>query len=276
LAVAKAALAAGDRVVATSRNAAPLAEIFKAAPFMAVGDRVLSVALDVTDEAQAETAVAAAVKRFGRIDVLVNNAGYGQLGAFEENEVGDIERQFDTNVYGTFHVTRAVLPVMRQQRSGHVFNLSSVGGVVSVAGASLYCATKFAVEGFSEGLAQEVAQFGIHVTLVEPGPFRTDFLDTSSVRFGAKKVADYAEWSKKSQAAWNARNHLQDGDTDKLGQAIVTLAAAKSPPMRYAAGTYAVQRIEDKLKSMQAEIDTWRALSVGTDGTFDNAVKWAS
>jgi NAD(P)-dependent dehydrogenase (short-subunit alcohol dehydrogenase family) len=271
LAVAKAALAAGDRVVATGRNVAQLAETFKAD-----ADRVLSVVLDVTDEAQAERAVEAAVKRFGRIDVLVNNAGYGQLGAFEENGVGDIEQQFDTNFYGTFHVTRAVLPVMRKQRSGHIFNLSSVGGVVSVAGASLYCATKFAVEGFSEGLAQEVAQFGIHVTLVEPGPFRTDFLDTSSVRFGTKQVADYADWSKKSQASWNARNHLQGGDTDKLGEAVVTLAATKSPPLRYAAGTNAVQRIEGKLKAMQAELDTWRALSVGTDGTFEDAVKWAS
>src|SRR4030095_2055085 len=183
--IAKAALASGDRVVATGRNRAQIEKAF------AGHERLLAVELDVTDAAQAHRAVDAALAKFGRIDVLVNNAGYGQLGAFEENEAGDIEQQYATNVFGLFHVTRAVLPVMRRQRGGHVFNLSSMAGVLGFASASIYCSTKFAVEGFSESLAMEVAQFGIKITIVEPGFFRTDFLDTSSIRYGGKVVDEY-------------------------------------------------------------------------------------
>ncbi|HEY9539996.1 MAG TPA: SDR family NAD(P)-dependent oxidoreductase, partial [Kiloniellaceae bacterium] len=218
--------------------------------------------------AQAEAAVAVALDRFGRIDVLVNNAGYGQLGLFEENEPGEIERQFAINVFGTFHVTRAVLPVLRRQRRGHIFNLSSMGGALGFLGASAYCATKFAIEGFSESLASEVEPFGIHVTIVEPGFFRTDFLDGSSVRYGSRDIADYAELSAQAKATYQGHNHRQAGDPAKLGTALVELAAAAAPPLRYAAGSDAVDAILGSLAERQDEIERWRALSVATDGNF--------
>jgi NAD(P)-dependent dehydrogenase (short-subunit alcohol dehydrogenase family) len=264
--IARAALAAGDSVVATGRSHERLEAAF--APY---GERVLAVALDVAEEAQAEAAVAAALDRFGRIDVLVNNAGYGQLGLFEENAAREIERQFATNVFGTFHVTRAVLPVMRRQRAGRVFNLSSMGGALGFMGASIYCATKFAVEGFSESLAAEVEPFGIHVTIVEPGFFRTDFLDGSSVRYGGRTIDDYREISTQARATYNGHNHRQAGDPVKLGTALVDLASAPQPPLRYAAGSDAVDAILGSLAERQGEIERWRALSVGTDGTFATA-----
>ncbi|HMA14789.1 MAG TPA: oxidoreductase [Kiloniellaceae bacterium] len=259
--IARAALAAGANVVATGRDRARLE-----AAFAGHGERVLALALDVTDAAQAEAAVSAAVDRFGRIDVLVNNAGYGQLGFFEEVGAEAIERQFATNVHGTLHVTRAVLPVMRRQRGGHIFNLSSVGGALGFIGASVYCATKFAIEGFSESLAPEVEPFGIRVTIVEPGFFRTDFLDASSVRFGERDIADYAALSAEVRAGYEGRNHRQAGDPAKLGAAIVELAAAKEPPLRYAAGSDAVDGILGSLAARQAEVGRWRRLSVATDG----------
>lgn len=264
--IARAALAAGDSVVASGRDRAKLAQVFAAD-----GARVLAVELDVAEEAQAEAAVAAAVERFGRIDVLVNNAGYGQLGLFEENEPGDIERQFATNVFGTFHVTRAVLPVMRRQRSGRIFNLSSMGGALGFVGASVYCATKFAVEGFSESLAPEVEPFGIHVTIVEPGFFRTDFLDRSSVRYGRRAIADYAAFSADTRSTYQAHNHRQAGDPAKLGAALVELASLSEPPLRYVAGSDAVDAILGSLAERQGEIERWRRLSVATDGTFETA-----
>lgn len=180
--IAKAALAVGDRVVATGRNAAHMQQMYGG-----YGDKALGLALDATREQDAIAAVEVAQSRFGGIDVLVNNAGYGQLGLFEEITGEDVERQFQTNVFGMMHVTRAVLPVMRRQRRGHVLNLSSIGGLAGFDGASIYCASKFAVEGFSESLAPEVASFGIRVTIVEPGFFRTDFLDKKSIQYGSRK-----------------------------------------------------------------------------------------
>jgi len=258
--IAKAALAAGDRVVATGRNPAQIEKVFAAD-----ADRVLAVELDVAQESRAQAAVDAALARFGRIDVLVNNAGYGQLGLFEENETGDIERQFATNVFGLFHVTRAVLPVMRRQRAGHIFNVTSLAGLLGVPGGSIYCSSKFAIEGFSESLAKEVAQFGIKVTIVEPGPFRTDFLDGSSVRFGARSVEDYAQFSAETKASYLDRSHKQPGDPAKLGQALIVLAATEHPPLRYLAGSNTLQRAEDKLAAMRAEFDQWRKLTLSTD-----------
>ncbi|WP_207461317.1 oxidoreductase [Azospirillum sp. SYSU D00513] len=260
-AIARAALEAGDRVVATGRNAARIEEVFQAH-----AGKVLALELDVTDGARAVEAAEAAAARFGRIDVLVNNAGYGQLGAFEEIAAEDADRQFDTNFFGTLNVTRAVLPVMRRQRAGRIFNLSSMGGMLGFQGASIYCATKFAVEGFSESLALEVGQFGIRVTIVEPGFFRTDFLDGSSVRYGTGSIADYAASAAEWQATYEAHNHKQAGDPAKLGAALVTLAASEEPPLRYAAGTDAVEAITGKLDAVRSEIERWRALSVSTDG----------
>jgi len=261
-AIAQAALAAGDNVVVSARRLEQLDKFVAQAP-----GQTLAVELDVTREDQAIAAVEAAITRFGRIDVLVNNAGYGQLAPFEENTPSDAERQFATNVFGVFNLCRAVLPIMRKQRSGHIFNVSSVAGVVAMGGAALYCASKFAVEGFSESLAQEVSQFGIKVTLVEPGVFRTDFLDPSSAAFGANELEDYATFTAKIKAGLAANNHRQTGDPAKLGEALVQLASAEKPPLRYVAGSDAYQAITSKLDKVKEEIEQWRDLSASSDGT---------
>lgn len=256
--IAQAALGAGDKVVVSARRPESIA--------LADSEDVLKVRLDVTDSAQAQAAVAAAIARFGRIDVLVNNAGYGQLGPFEANAAEDAERQFATNVFGVFNLTRAVLPLMRSQRSGRVFNVSSIGGLVGMGGAALYSASKFAVEGFSECLAQEVGQFGIQVTIVEPGVFRTDFLDESSAAFGAVVSEDYSGFSAKVRAACAAGNHQQTGDPAKLGAALVELAGLEKMPLRYLAGSDAYAQASAKLKRMLDEVEQWRKLSASTDG----------
>jgi NAD(P)-dependent dehydrogenase (short-subunit alcohol dehydrogenase family) len=258
--IAKAALKSGHNVVATARNSARLAQAIGPA-----GDRLLTVDLDVTDAKQAVAAVDAAVKRFGSIDVLVNNAGYGHLGFFEEASEGDIRTQFETNVFGVFHVTQAVLPVMRAAKSGRIFNLSSIGGLRGVEFGSLYCATKFAVEGMSESLAQEVAPFGIFVTIIEPGPFRTDFLTQESLRFGGKAIGDYDTRRAALRASFEGRNGNQPGDPARLAEAIVTLANESKPPLRFVAGALAVDMAKTKLAGMSAEFDRWRDLALGTD-----------
>jgi NAD(P)-dependent dehydrogenase (short-subunit alcohol dehydrogenase family) len=259
--IALAALDAGDQVVVTARRPESLDALFANDL-----DRVLKLRLDVTDQAQADAAVEAALTHFGRLDVLVNNAGYGQLGPFEVNTQADVERQFQTNVFGVFNVCRAVLPAMRSQHSGHIFNLSSMGGLIGMGGAALYSASKFAVEGFSESLAQEVASFGIRVTLVEPGVMRTDFLDGSSMAFGANPLPDYAALVEKLQSSCAAGNHQQTGNPAKMGLALVAIANSATPPLRYVAGTDAYTQITAKLKRMQEEIGQWRDLSVSTDG----------
>lgn len=261
--IARAALDAGDRVVVAGRNRDALIKAFGPD-----SDTVLSLTLDVTDTAAIAAAVEAAMARFGRIDVLVNNAGYGHLGIFEETTSKDARTQFDTNVFGLFDMTRAVLPVMRAQRSGHVFNVSSVGGMVGGASGALYCASKFAIEGFSESIAQEVSPFGIHVTIVEPGFFRTDFLDATSVVYAANPIADYAQASAALREFYEARSHNQAGDPARLGQALVALANAENPPVRWAAGTDAVGMIEGKIAVLTTELEAWRHLSVSTDGDF--------
>lgn len=260
--IAAAALATGDRVVATGRNLEALES-----RYASYGERVLCVPLDTAREADSATAVAAALDRFGRIDVLVNNAGYGQLGVFEEIAAADVVRQFETNVFGLMHVTRAALPVMRRQRSGHVINLASVGGFMGFAGSAVYCAAKFAVEGFSESLALEVQPFGIHVTIVEPGFFRTDFLDTSSVRYGALAVDDYRR-DMPDGRTYESYNGRQPGDPARLGQAIVQLAGMAKPPLHFVAGTDALGMLDGALQRRRLELDAHRALSASTDGSF--------
>ena len=262
-AIVKAALAAGDRVVATGRDPAKVARAFEASP-----DRLLVATLDVAVHGQAEAAVEAAIERFGGVDVLVNNAGYGLLGAFEQSEPAQAERQFATNVFGVFAVTRAVLPVMRKQRAGRIFNVTSIGGLRGGPGGSLYSASKFAVEGFSESLALEIAEFGISVTLVEPGFFRTDFLDASSIRYGDKQIADYDALSQRLREFYDARSHRQAGDPAKLAKILVDLAAHEKPPLRFVAGADAVAMFETKIASVSAELAAWRSLSVTTDGDF--------
>jgi len=261
--IAKAALRAGDIVVAAGRQRAAVSD--RLGPD---SERLLSVELDVNNEAQAQAAVDAAVARFGTIAVLVNNAGYGQLGLFEETTVQDAQAQFGTNLFGVFSVTRAVLPVMRAARQGRIFNVSSLAGMRGVAFGSLYCASKFALEGFSESLAQEIAPFGIRVTIVEPGPFRTDFLSAESIRFGAHAVADYDDRRAALQTSFEQRNGKQPGDPVKLAEAVVQLAGEPEPPLRFVAGSIAVDSISAKLVEMQTELDHWRPLSVGTDGRY--------
>ena len=261
--IAKAAMRAGDLVVAAGRNRAAVADSLGPN-----SERLLSVELDVNNEAQAQAAVDAAVARFGTIDVLVNNAGYGQLGLFEESTVQDVQAQFGTNLFGVFSVTRAVLPVMRAARKGRIFNVSSLAGMRGTAFGSLYCASKFALEGFSESLAQEIAPFGILVTIVEPGPFRTDFLSAESIRFGARAVGDYDERRAALRASFEQRNGRQPGDPIKLAEAVVHLASEPEPPMRFVAGSIAFDSIRAKLVDMQSELEHWRPLSVGTDGDY--------
>ena len=240
LEVAKAALRAGDRVVATGRKRTAVAERLGAD-----GESLFSAELDVTDASQAKAAVLAAMSRFGGIDVLVNNAGYGLLGFFEEITANDAQAQFATNFFGALNVTRAVLPVMRSARRGRIFNVSSLGGLLGVQFGSLYCATKFALEGFSESLAKEVAPFGIRVTIVEPGPFRTDFLTPESLRHGDDRIADYDDRRAQLRAAYVDRGGLQPGDPAKLADALVQLANETEPPIRFLAGTIAVQAAEE-------------------------------
>ena len=258
--IAKAALAAGHNVIATDLDSERLR-----AAYTGNAAQVLTTQLDIRDAVQGKAAVDAALSRFGRIDVLVNNAGYGQFGPFEEIEPEAIERQFATNVFGTFNVTRAVLPVMRRQREGHIINMSSNGGFQGVAGASMYSASKFAIEGFSESLAQEIAGFGIKLTLVEPGAFRTDFLDSRSLKYGSRGLDDYAEHRAKTTAVFEARNHQQVGDPDKLGQALLQIVGHEDPPLRFVAGADALKVVTNKLQAVTDEIGRWRSLSVSTD-----------
>jgi NAD(P)-dependent dehydrogenase (short-subunit alcohol dehydrogenase family) len=258
--IARAALAAGDLVAATDLDLERLQQVYAAN-----AAQVLTARLDIRDALQAQAAVDATLARFGRIDVLVNNAGYGQFGPFEEIQPDAIERQFATNVFGTFNVTRTVLPAMRRQRRGHVINMSSNGGFKGVRGASMYSASKFAIEGFSEALAQEIESFGIKLTIVEPGAFRTDFLDDRALKRGTHDLSDYADFRATANAVFQARNHNQVGDPDKLGHALVQLAADGDPPLRFVAGADALKVVDDKLADVARQVERWRELSLSTN-----------
>lgn len=257
--IAQAALADGNAVVAAGRNVAAITERLGESPAL------LPVALDVTDEAQARAAVAAAIDKFGRIDVLINNAGFGLLAAVEESADADVRRMYDTNVFGLLNVTRAVLPAMRKQRAGHVINMSSIGGYRAGAGFGVYCSTKFAVEGITEALHAELKPLGIHATVVEPGYFRTDFLDASSLVVGKDIIGDYAETSGKVRRAAVDMNHNQPGDPDKLAKALVTLVDEQTPPLRLPLGTDTLKAIADKNAYVTTETETWKSLSASTD-----------
>ncbi|WP_224367006.1 oxidoreductase [Hyalangium versicolor] len=254
-------LAAGDAVVATARDPQGLQAKFGDHP------RLLAVRLDVTREEQIHAAVEAAIQRFGRIDILVNNAGYGLLSAVEEASAKEVESVFSTNVFGLLAVTRAVLPHMRRQRSGHVINVSSVGGYGAYPGWGVYCATKFAVEGLTEALAAELAPLGIKATVVEPGFFRTDFLDGQSLSV-ARPIADYAATSGVTRTVAGELNHAQPGNPAKLAKAFLALVDASNPPLRLPLGSDTLARIEAKNRQVAEEVAAWRTLAVSTDG-FD-------
>ncbi|KRC29254.1 oxidoreductase [Acidovorax sp. Root219] len=257
--IAEVALAQGDAVVATSRSAESIARRLGAS------DALLPLALDVTDEAQARHAVGAALERFGRIDVLVNNAGYGLLGAVEEATADEVRRLYETNVFGLLNVTRAVLPSMRSRRAGHVINISSLGGVQSAAGFGVYCSTKFAVEGITEALHAELAPLGIHATVVEPGYFRTEFLDTASLSVSPLVLEDYAKSAGAIREVARRINLNQPGDPVRLAQAMMQLVASPTPPLRLPLGTDTLQTIADKHAFVEKETAAWRDLAASTD-----------
>jgi NAD(P)-dependent dehydrogenase (short-subunit alcohol dehydrogenase family) len=257
--IAEAALADGNAVVAAGRNAAAIAERLGNSPAL------LPVALDVTDEAQAKAAVEAALEKFGRIDVLINNAGFGLVGAIEESSDADVRRMYDTNVFGLLNVTRAVLPVMRSQRAGHVINMSSIGGYRAAAGFGAYSSTKFAVEGLTEALRAELAPLGIHATVVEPGYFRTDFLDASSLMVAPKVIEDYDATSGNVRRRAVSMNHNQPGNPEKLAQAILKLVDAQTPPLRLPLGTDTLKAIAEKNAYVAQETEAWKTVSASTD-----------
>ncbi|MCC2956872.1 SDR family NAD(P)-dependent oxidoreductase [Massilia sp. IC2-477] len=258
--IAHAAIASGDRVVAAGRKLDQLKATFAAVD----PSQVALVEFDVAREAQAPAAIEAAVARFGRIDVLVNNAAYGLLGNFEELTPQDIEQQFSVNVFGVMHVLRAALPVLRRQRSGHIINISSIAGLTGFDGASVYCATKYAIEGLSSSLALELAKFGINITTVEPGFFRTDFLDQSSVRYGQKTIEDYAAHGS-VENAYGAYHGKQLGDPVKLAAAVVQLAGMDNPPKQFLAGSDAVAMATAELDARFSTLNAMAALSRSTD-----------
>jgi len=253
--IAKAALTAGHNVVATGRN--PDAVV------RAVGqhDDLLVRKLDITSLEEAQAAVEAAVDRFGRIDVLVNNAGNFFAGFFEELSPAQIEAQVRTLLFGTMTVTRATLPIMRAQRAGTIVSISSTAGIVGQQFCSAYAAAKFGIEGWMESLATEVEQFGIATTIVEPGFFRTDLLTPESTSWADLSIDDYAEQSAQTKAAWQSMNGQQGGDPAKLAAALVSLIDAGQAPARWVAGADAVEAVEAKAKTLLAQVEAHRQLS---------------
>ncbi len=218
----------------------------------------------MTNEQSVQQAVAAALDAYDRIDVLVNNAGYGAFGAIEEFSADDIRQQFEVNFFGLLDVTRAVLPTMREQRSGHILNISSVGGFASFSGAEIYSASKFALEGASEALAQEVKPLGIKVTIIEPGAFRTAFRTTANSKPPAHLIADYAEISGKTRELVQAMDGKQPGDPVKAAAAMIQVVESDDPPLRLALGEDAVNGIIQKLESMRAGLEQWKDVSINT------------
>jgi len=262
-ATAKAALKAGDRVVATGRN---VDKVRKALSDVA-SDKLAVVALDVASEAQATAAVGEAMKAFGRIDVLVNNAGYSLLGYFEELSTDEIGKLMSTNFYGVLYMMRAVLPLMRMQRSGRIINISSLAGVIGFKHCGAYSAAKFAVEGLSQAVAQEVEPFGISITTVAPGFFRTDLLDAGNAKYARSSIADYAA-DGTAEAMWSGYDGKQQGDPAKLGDVLVTIAGMAAPPRQFVAGSDALAAVEPALEARLKELRGYETLSKSTDGSF--------
>ncbi len=254
----EAVLKHGDRVVATARKPEQLSDLVDQYP-----ETAKAVRLDVTNSQEVREAVNSALEAFGSIDVLVNNAGYGTVGALEEVSEEAIQRQYATNVFGALNTIRAVLPSMRQRRSGHILNLSSVGGFVSFAGSGIYCSTKFALEGLSEALSKEVAPLGIKVTIIEPGAFRTDFNGRSLVT-PEHLIDDYASTSGKFLKSFQENDGKQPGDPDKAAQAMIKAVESDNPPLRLALGADAVQMIEEKLEFVKAELEAWKQVGINT------------
>jgi len=262
-ATARAALQAGSRVVATGRN---LDKLRKALGDVA-GDSLAFVQLDVANEAQAKAAVDTAMKAYGRIDVVVNNAGYSLLGNFEELSTAEIESLMATNFYGVMHMMRAVLPVMRKQRSGRIINVSSLAGIVGFKHCGAYSAAKFAVEGLSASVAHEVEPLGIKITAVEPGFFRTDLLDINNAKYARSTIEDYAAEGK-AEAMWSGYHGTQQGDPTKLGDVLVKIAGMDNPPRQFVAGSDAIAVVKPALEARLEELRAHDELSKSTDCSF--------
>ena len=254
--ITKSALKAGFKVVATGRN------IDKVAKAIGVSsDSLFIVKLDVTNSDEIKAAVQSAIDKFGTVDVLVNNAGNFFAGFFEELKPHDIEQQIATNLYGPMNVTRAVLPIMRKNRSGHIISLSSIAGLVGTEYTSAYNASKFALEGWMESLSLEVAPFGIKTTIVEPGYFRTELLEPASTTWSQSTIEDYAERSVALRSAFEGVNGKQPGDPAKLAAALIKIASQNEPPKRWLAGADAMSDAEKKINVLQEQINAYRDLS---------------
>jgi NAD(P)-dependent dehydrogenase (short-subunit alcohol dehydrogenase family) len=249
----------GGKVVATARKLDNVADLEAKYP-----ERAQALALDVTDAAQVDSAVTQAFAKFGHVDVLVNNAGYGVAGAIEEVSEAEFMPMFETNVFGLLRVTRAFLPYLRKQRGGHILNLSSIGGLIASPGLGYYSSTKFAVEALSESLAAELAPLGIRVTIIEPGPFRTDFLGRSSV-VGKTRIADYDGTAGNMRKYFAENDGRQKGDPLRAVQAMMQVVESPNPPLRLLLGASALQRLRAKFDNSQKEIAAWEQVTVGAD-----------
>ena len=257
--LAKLVLARGWRAVVTARDPAAVADLVAGCE-----DRALAVALDVTRREQIAEAVSQAQQKFGRIDVLVNNAGYGYLAAIEEGEDEAVRAMFETNVFGLVDMTKAVLPIMRQQKSGLIVNISSIGGLASFAATGYYHATKYAVEGLSESLATELKPLGIGVLIVEPGPFRTNWAGPS-IKQSATRIDAYDSTAGERRKQTSARSGNQAGDPVRAAQAIIDAALSDQPPLRLLLGKMALDLARRKLDTMRGDFDAWEATTLGAD-----------
>lgn len=261
--LAEQALAKGDRVVATARQPEQLADLTEQ-----FRDSCLAQPLDVTDRGSIDAAFAAALNKFGRVDVLVNNAGYGLAGAIEEASEAEYMPVFETNVFGLIHVTKALLPQFRKQRSGNILNLSSIGGLIGSPGWGYYNASKFAVNGFSEALAAELAPLGVHVTIVEPGPFRTDFLGRSGVE-AKQRIADYDATAGKTRQYFHDQAGKQVGDPAKAVAAMIAAVESPQPPKHLVLGKLAFDRMSARLEQWKKDLDAGKETSLRADFSAD-------
>jgi NAD(P)-dependent dehydrogenase (short-subunit alcohol dehydrogenase family) len=257
--LAKLVLERGWRAVVTARDVTKVDDIVAGC-----ADRAVALPLDVTDGMQVQFVVTEAMKKFGQIDVLVNNAGYGYLAAIEEGDDGEVRDMFETNVFGLIDMTKAVLPIMRQQKSGLIINVSSIGGLTSFASTGYYHGTKYAVEGISESLATEVRPLGIDVLIVEPGPFRTNWAGPS-IKQSATRIDDYAATAGERRKQTAARSGNQAGDPVRGAQAIIDAALSPAPPLRLLLGKMALELARKKLDTLKTDFDTWEATSLGAD-----------
>ncbi|PJJ09397.1 NADP-dependent 3-hydroxy acid dehydrogenase YdfG [Flavobacterium sp. 1] len=256
LEIAKAALAAGNKVIATGRN---LSKVTKA--FADTSENLLVVQLDVTNPQEISVGINAAIEKFGTIDVLVNNAGSFYAGFFEQFSQEQIERQISTNLFGPMNVTRAVLPIFRKNKSGHIITISSTAGLVGYELCTAYATSKFALEGWMESLQLEVAPFGINTTIVNPGFFRTNLLEPSSTTWSENVIADYAERTSMLRPGWESVSGTQGGDPAKLAAALLKIASENVPPKRWMAGADCIAETERKIKELQEQADAYRDLS---------------